>query len=413
MGGDYYERDVITYSNPQQFQEEIKKRGNNKLHPSLDPTRWNDELLANTHKNPIVFALDDTGSMGEWVNVIYDKLPMFYSQIKIQNYVEDPSISFAAIGDHNCCTAPLQVSEFGAGIELDQMVSKLFLEGNGGGNERESYELSAYFYLKRVDLGNCEYPFYFVTGDEGYFDTLNKETVKKFLDLGEERDYNSKELWHELMNKYNVFHLKKPYLSKNYEDKIRKQWEDTLSPERVIVFKESKAVIDVILGLISITSGSRTLEEYLKDMQQRGQSNERLELIQQVLFPYYVKLKSGLIKVVKNNQINDQENLVHLNNISDLIESNLDINDLQIYQKDLLIMSLKPDSIPKEYLCPITKKIMIHPSIGANGECYEKIALEYCLKNKCIISHENILSGKIVPNHALKKLIDNFRLQNN
>lgn len=29
-------------------------------------------------KNPIVFALDVTGSMGDWAKVIYDKMPMFY-----------------------------------------------------------------------------------------------------------------------------------------------------------------------------------------------------------------------------------------------------------------------------------------------------------------------------------------------
>ena len=221
MGGDYYDRDVYTTNTNQNvgtYSVESEQINNNtKMNPGLNPTRWSDEKIVNTSQNPIVFGFDVTGSMGDWIKIIYDKLPMFYGQIKIQDYLKDPSVSFCAIGDHNCCTAPLQVSEFGQGVELDQMISKLYVEKNGGGNEHESYEIAAYFYLNRVDLGKCEYPFFFVTGDEGYFETIEPEVLKKFLDINETDYINSFELWKKLMEKYNVFHIKKPYLSKNYE----------------------------------------------------------------------------------------------------------------------------------------------------------------------------------------------------
>ena len=38
-------------------------------------------MLRSDFKHPIVFALDVTGSMGDWAKIIYDKLPMFYGQI--------------------------------------------------------------------------------------------------------------------------------------------------------------------------------------------------------------------------------------------------------------------------------------------------------------------------------------------
>lgn len=301
MGGDYYERDVVESNGTYSEYAQVLITANTKGHSSLNPLRWEDEALASNHKNPIVFALDDTGSMGDWTKVVYDKLPMFYGQIMQQKYLEDPGISFAAIGDHNCCTAPLQVSEFGAGIELDQMISKLYMEGNGGGNEHESYELAAYFYLNNANLGECQFPFFFVTGDEGYFESLSSETVKKWLGLNSEENHiNSTKLWSKLMEKYNVFHIKKPYISKNYEQKIRAQWEKTLGEERVIVFNDPKAAIDVILGLIAITSGSRNLDDYIKDMKQRGQSDQRMELVQQVLYPYYKLLIEGKTNVVKS-----------------------------------------------------------------------------------------------------------------
>ena len=50
---------------------------------------------------------------------------------------------------------------------------KFFLEGGGGGNYHESYELAAYFYLNNCTLNNPENAFFFVTGDERYFDVLH------------------------------------------------------------------------------------------------------------------------------------------------------------------------------------------------------------------------------------------------
>ena len=37
--------------------------------------------------------------MKEWPAVIYDKLPMFYGQIMMQDYLADPQISFAGVAD--------------------------------------------------------------------------------------------------------------------------------------------------------------------------------------------------------------------------------------------------------------------------------------------------------------------------
>lgn len=44
---------------------------------------------------------------------------MFYGQIMMQNYLSDPSISFCAIGDATSDEAPLQVTDFGQGKEID------------------------------------------------------------------------------------------------------------------------------------------------------------------------------------------------------------------------------------------------------------------------------------------------------
>ncbi len=42
-----------------------------------------------------------------------------------------------------------------------------------------------------------------------------------------------------------------------------------IGKHRVIQMTTPKAVVDIMLGLISITSGSRTLETYIDDMNAR------------------------------------------------------------------------------------------------------------------------------------------------
>lgn len=94
---------------------------------------------------------------------------MFYGQIKSKDYLQNPSLSFCAIGDVTSDEAPLQVTRFGEGKAIDELISKIWLEGGGGGNQHESYELSAYFYNHYVKNPQSEMAFFFVTGDEGYF----------------------------------------------------------------------------------------------------------------------------------------------------------------------------------------------------------------------------------------------------
>jgi hypothetical protein len=70
MGGDYYDREVISTTSTTGYSEQTAFLGTEKqVHSSLNPLRWQDENLTTEVKNPIVFALDVTGSMGEWAKV--------------------------------------------------------------------------------------------------------------------------------------------------------------------------------------------------------------------------------------------------------------------------------------------------------------------------------------------------------
>lgn len=185
MGGDYYGRSVEETSSQQGYSDAAAKvLTQSNLHKSNDPRRFAKEerALICKNKHPIVFALDVSGSMGDWPKIIYDKLPMFYGQVMMKGYLTDPSVSFCAVDD-TYDQAPLQITDFGEGVQIDQLISKIFLESGGGGEEdrHEAYELSALFYARQCELQNCKLPFFFITGDEYFHKQIKDAHVEKIL----------------------------------------------------------------------------------------------------------------------------------------------------------------------------------------------------------------------------------------
>ncbi|HEX9925444.1 MAG TPA: hypothetical protein VGD99_22500, partial [Anaerolineae bacterium] len=88
--------------------------------------------------NPLIVAVDVTGSMANWPFEIFDRLPLLYNTLS--QYRDDLEICFAAIGDGAVDRWPLQVTTFAGGFDLEQLLGSLFGEG-GGGDAPESYGL--------------------------------------------------------------------------------------------------------------------------------------------------------------------------------------------------------------------------------------------------------------------------------
>ena len=73
-------------------------------------------------------------------------------------------------------------------------------------------------------------------------------------------------------------------------------------------------------------------------------------------------------------------------------------------QDDQESMKTTVTEIPKEYMCPITKKIMQEPVLAFDGHCYERAAIEAYLKehNKSPITGDKAMTTMVFPNHSLK-----------
>ncbi len=277
MGGSTYDRDVYSGSSSSGWGNSsysASRLSSSTLDSSLLP---NGKIIESKTKTPIIVVLDVTGSNINFARVVYDKMPMFYGQIEQQGYLKDFDISFCAVGDAYTDDYPMQICDFAKGIELDSHIEKLVLEGYGGGQEKESYELMAYYLYKNAKFAPGSEPIIFFIGDEAPYSFVNEDQARRFgIELDETAAKDPFNLLRKKVND-NVFMLLNPYNSQYFKDTITNAWVDRLAPEHVIKIKEQKSVVDLMLGIIAMKSKSRTLAGYIGDMKGRDQTQERIE----------------------------------------------------------------------------------------------------------------------------------------
>jgi hypothetical protein len=256
------------------------------------------------HKHPIVCMLDVTGSMGNSVYAIYEKLGTFFIEIQKQNYLEDPAISFAAVGDCYCDSAPLQIAQFSQSMELIDYLEQVYIEHGGGGQSCESYETMLYYYSKYCDLKDPEMPFFFIIGDEGFYDRVKGGHREKFFGEALATDIKTEKVFDQIKQKFagNVFLLHVPY--SGGDKKVVKQWRDILG-ENVVNLTDPTLVVEVMLGIIAMTMKSRSMSTYLDDFRLLYQADrlktdgagpddteEKIKTMRKILEPYSKSVNS-------------------------------------------------------------------------------------------------------------------------
>lgn len=173
--------------------------------PTLDPAVGPREV---NNATPIVLAMDVTRSRGDDTKRLYDQLPRLMERIEQRHYVDEPGISFAAVGDADADRAPLQVGQFEADNRLDQVLGAMWIEEGGGGTGQESYELAAWYYAGtdcvQLRAGTAPCGFFFFVGDEGFYPTVAGAHRAAVLGQPEET-VSSAEAFAALQQKFHVF----------------------------------------------------------------------------------------------------------------------------------------------------------------------------------------------------------------
>ena len=299
-GGDFYDRDVTSKSSRGSSGTTVVSEqalSSTSVDPLFLPKGRRINSIA---RNPLVYGFDVTGSMGNLPKIIYDKWPGIVGQIIARKYLPDPQMSLAAIGDIVSDRAPQQMADFSVLRNLDRYFKRIYLEGNGGGQGMESYEMTAYYYAYLCEIPNAENPICLFTGDEGFRENLYADDLKEHFG-GEHKDTTAKQVFADLIKKFkgNVFLIHRYYSSGNGNDEdIVSSWRRVLGQSRIIFLPrdEDLAIGDITLGVYAIVSGARTLKEYLQDMKTRPlnlgegvkyepQSPERIKLVEKALQP--------------------------------------------------------------------------------------------------------------------------------
>jgi hypothetical protein len=186
------------------------------LDPEMDPRQITVRESRDSAEHPeslaIIVALDVTGSMGFVPEaIVKDTLPDLVGTI-IEAGLPDPQVLFLGIGDHVYDRAPLQVGQFESSAELlDRWLTKVYLEGGGGGNDGESYHM-AYLFAARHTAIDCwekrrQRGFLFTIGDEPCLEHLPAESIQRFTSAAKSATVTTPQLLEEAAQRYHLYHL--------------------------------------------------------------------------------------------------------------------------------------------------------------------------------------------------------------
>jgi hypothetical protein len=206
--------------------------------------------LRTESRNPLIVAVDVTGSMANWPFEIFDRLPLLYNTLA--QYRDDLEICFAAIGDAAADHWPLQVTDFAKGYDLEQQLGALYGEG-GGGDAPESYGLFAYWARHHVEVPNAERPFLIVFGDAPMHVRFPAEQVRRLLGDGAQQPIDALAEWRALAQKWDTWFLRRP--TGRAGDEVDVQWRDALGAQRVVHMQDEQRAVDYAMGLVARTWG--------------------------------------------------------------------------------------------------------------------------------------------------------------
>jgi hypothetical protein len=204
--------------------------------------------------NPLIIAVDVTGSMASWPFEIFDRLPLLFNTLS--QYRPDLEICFAAIGDGAVDQWPLQVTSFASGFDLEQQLGALYGEG-GGGDAPESYGLFSRWVNTHVQIPNAqEKPFMIVFGDITMHPKTPRAQVKGIL--GDDSfgigDFDALNDWRETAQRWNTWFLRRPNGKRG--DDVDKQWAKAIGEQKILHIQDEQRAVDYAMGLVARAWGN-------------------------------------------------------------------------------------------------------------------------------------------------------------
>jgi len=247
------------------------------VHPSLDPfdigrreSRDSDE-----HPNSLAIAVlfDVTGSMGSVPRTLQKKLPRLLGLVKDSGYAADPQLMFGAIGDATCDRAPLQVGQFESDNRMDSDLEHILLEGGGGGQKTESYEL-AMFFMARHTAADCyekrgRRGYLFIIGDEMPYPAVKPREVNAWIGDELPQPVAIRNLVAQLTRRWDTYFILPEGAAHAGDGQVLGTWRSLLG-QNVIELADLDAVCETIALTVGLGEERIDLDQGLTDLADVG-----------------------------------------------------------------------------------------------------------------------------------------------
>lgn len=259
------------------------------VHPSLRPygvTRESRDSAAHPVAVPIGILLDTTGSMGQVPGIIQKALPKLMGaflddKASGKRYLGDgyPAILISAVDDYRAMGGPegtLQVGQFESGIEIDDNLTALWITGQGGGSNQESYELGMYFYARHTIHDHFEKRgrkgYLVIIGDETCYPQVGAAQVESLIGDHLEGDLKLQQIVNEVRERYHVFFVL-PNMTSNYNrDENLRHWQELIGPENVIRLEDPSKICETIVSIVAMIEEGVEIDDLKTDLGFASQS---------------------------------------------------------------------------------------------------------------------------------------------
>jgi len=248
-----------------------------RAHQSLDPHGLTVRESRDSDEHPTSLAIsvlfDVTGSMGGVPRVLQTKLPDLFGLLLRKGYTEHPQILFGAVGDATCDRVPLQLGQFESDNRMDDHLGNILLEGGGGGQMTESYELALYAMARHTVLDCYEKRgrrgYLFLIGDEMPYGKVKAREVRGVLGEHIPGDIPVQDILAELRRAYHVYYILPAGASHAGNREVLDVWRALLG-QNVIQLDDLDAVCEMIALTVGLGEEAIDLAQGLADLRDIG-----------------------------------------------------------------------------------------------------------------------------------------------
>lgn len=263
--------DAFAYTQKLMSDPTLAKKTHDKLSP-YGVVRESRDSDVHPESNSIIVFFDVTGSMGGIPRVLQKKLAKLMETFIKGNYIDHPQIMFGAVGDANTDRAPLQVGQFESGVEMDEDLERIYLEGCGGGQVHETYELAMYFAARKTSIDcwekRCKKGYLFTMGDELFYPLVDKCHVSKLIGDNLEVSIPTEDIVKELQEKYEYYHIIVTSGTHGSNSGVINGWKRLLG-ERALKLDDPDAVCELIASTIGVSEGLEK-DNVMRDLKDAG-----------------------------------------------------------------------------------------------------------------------------------------------